>query len=401
MAKKKFLCLLSACALTLVFGFSGCDLGNDDDGDIKDNEINFSQPGDPSDRLFRVTNQTSKNLVAFKGTLKKDNLIGGIPAKADEFWLSKANKILFPTGTSTDFALVLITVEDYEEYKNNLDALEATPFTRLYGFYNANGTNEQIYEITGRLGGSGKLIVQNSTNMNIELRLNSPTGETLGYAAKGQYNTMLYLDEELDYLVFPVFKRYNAREDQIITIYPKYTSGDNNGNAKFKQFAFTDGVSEIEILASDFSSGESFSTGSAYLIINNIYGNGIVLNEGDTPVRSETGVRTINNGKAVTFTVTMTKVAGTTAKYSTTRSIETYKLGPTAGIGPQNLKDRLYEVSDGSTEVKCDAAKAAALLNLATDTIYQIDAVSRDDSLRFIWRGEQGTVDLDDFTSDN
>jgi hypothetical protein len=276
--------------------------------------------------------------VAFKGSLSADTLIGGIPAKASGHGLPKDTKLF---NKNEDFPLILLTEEQYLENKDDLKELEQTPFTRIFAFYNASGTNENVYEISAKLGGDNILLIQNPTSMNVELRLNGINGETLGYAATGMLNTKLFLTPG-DYNIFPVFKKYNSLRDEIITVYPKGASG----YAMNTQFQLGEGTSEISFNTSSYLTSQNYSTGTAWLIIDNQADTGIQLQKGGVIQRTATGIATINNGSTRTFQVDMALVGKT---YASSTNISAYQVGTNAKlilIGNYDLSvDKMYKVT--------------------------------------------------------
>ncbi|MDR1326471.1 MAG: InlB B-repeat-containing protein [Treponema sp.] len=303
-----------------------------------DNQSGVDYTSHNSDYSILTRSNVNKKLVAFKGMLSEETLIGGIPAHASNHGLPKDSKLF---NKNEDFPLILLTEEQYLENKGNLKALEDTPFTRIFAFYNASGTNENVYEISGKLGGDNVLYIQNPTSMNVEIRLNGINGETLGYAATGMLNTKLFLTPG-DYNIFPVFKKYNSVRDEIITVYPKGAEG----YAMNTQFQLGEGTSEISFNTSSYLTNQSYSTGTAWLIIDNQADTGIQLQKGGVIQRTATGIATINNGFSRTFQVDMAKV-GTT--YDTSAKISAYQVGTAAkliSIGNHELSvDKMYKVT--------------------------------------------------------
>jgi hypothetical protein len=295
--------------------------------------------------VFRVRNMTNQDLVAFKGGLAAGNLIGGVRKQTSQHGFNK-NPALFNTQ-SQDFPLVFITQSQYDAYKNNLQALEQTPFTRIFAFYNANGTNETVYEIAGQLGGNKTIYINNSTSLNVELRLNGIHGETLGYAANDHYNTTLKVGTD-DYLIFPVFKKYNAARDEITTVYPK----DNDGNAKYFSFSLGTGNNERTLnFDANYLNNTSFSLGAAWVTIVNNTDNGLQLKKGGANaevLKTPEGISYINNGDRRTFQIDMPKVPGQNNKYEASTTIN-YSVGTpvqTFSLGTRTLEaDKHYTLT--------------------------------------------------------
>ena len=212
---------------------AGCSTPDDPD---------FGTAGEPdysshdADYSIKVRNNTGMRLVAFKGELKAETLIGGIPAHTLQPHGLPKNPALF--NKTEDFPLILLTEAQYKANKDNLGSQENAPFTRLYVFYKQGGGNVTIYEIAGCLGESNTLIISNPSNFNVELRVEGVSGEILGYAPAGMYQTRFYLRDG-DYSIYPVFKWYNPVSDTVETVYPTNPGSDN---AWFQAFTFSGGT---------------------------------------------------------------------------------------------------------------------------------------------------------------
>jgi hypothetical protein len=322
--------------------------------------------------LIQVRNDTSEDLVAFKGSLFQQNLMGGIPAHASQHGLKK-DALLFPD--TTPFTLTLLTQEAYDQNKNNLPALQQTPFTRVFAFYNALGTNDNVFTISGHLGGTNRLTVQNTTNYNVEIRVGGVTGETLGFVQpRTSAGTTFYVDSQ-DFDIYPVFKRYNSLKDELLTIFPEGASGlpwyTSISLGEAGQTERTLNVSDILSQASN-----NVTTGAAWLVINNqSTDTGVQLMRGDTPIKTASGISVINQTYQRTFPIDMPK-SGNNA-YASSASIDGYTVGRNAegqpiGTGTNTLEiDKMYVVT------VTGSANAGTLVVSAPV--------------------EQGTVDLDDF----
>ena len=275
---------------------------NSENGTNSDGSINYTDNSN-STYLVKVRNNTTKKLVAFKGTPATDTLIGGIPASATNHGLPRSSTMF---ATSQDFILFIVTADDYEANKNNLSSLENYPFARLYAYYNTNAVNNIVYEISSVMGGEKSIVLQNNTSYNVELRRNGIYGETIGYTGARTINTTFKV-EPGDYYIFPVFRKFDSTLNEIVTVYPKYTSGNATGNAIVEYFALNDSTSEIQLDASKWSSGVKFTNGYAYIRINNQSETGINLYDGSnsTPMITSTGCSAINSGKSYTFALPM------------------------------------------------------------------------------------------------
>jgi hypothetical protein len=327
---KNYLRIVSA-ALCCVLLLSGCILNpdNNDDDDKTDNgtsgSIDWTNYQTEGSYSVRVKNESNRDLVAFKGSIAAGNLLGGVRGNESNHGLP-LNTSLFTS--STDFALVFLTLEDYNTYRNDLKSRNQYPFARVFAVYNSNGTNEVPFLVDSKLGGTNKLYLDNLTSYNMEIRRNSPRGETLGYAPKDTNNTVLNIQDG-DYNLFIVFKQYNPVRDEIITMYPKAAS---DGLPIMLDHAF-EGNAEMRIDARDYTKSiASFSSGYAFLVVqNSMSSGGIRVLNGDQVQKTATGIATINSGQSRSYLVPMnTTKIGDNTSYSDTVTFAGWKIGPTS-----------------------------------------------------------------------
>jgi len=293
---------------TLVSGISlvGCD--GTEDGT---SNVNFEDQR--TGYLLKIQNNTDKRLVAFKGLPNPNNLIGGIPAYAQNHGLPKSSALFSKTES---FVLFVVTEEDYNANKANITALVNRPFTRIFAFYNNNSENNLVYSINDILGGSCSIIVNNDTNFNVELRLNGVNeevgGTILGYAGAGMANTEFRVDEG-NYMVFPVFRKWNEARGTIFTFFPRIPEGQPGaGKIDYATFSLNSGHRQEVIDAHKYLNTDiEMKTGCAYLIIqNNHSSNGLEFRKGGTIVTTPTGGQYINRTDHMIFTILMPKLPG-------------------------------------------------------------------------------------------
>jgi len=357
----------------LIFALVGCPIG-DDNGYVTAKDVDWKNYTTSSDRAFMVRNNTSKNLVAFKGNLMQSNILGGIPNNSNGHGIKKNTTLLSQTG---DFPMILITEEDYISNKSNLAALDQTPFTRIYVYYNTQGDNDIVYDISSRLGGNKIIEIGNNSNsLNVEIRLGGINGETIGYAPAGKNITKLYVNDG-DFDLFPVFKRYNNVRDVVETIYPKATTG----RAWFKPLAFDESTNTVYFNVSEAMEGLStLTSGVAWLSIQNSTAGAIHLVKGNTIVR-EAGVSYFNSSQSKTFPIEMPGVPGSTSTFASSVTLSEYKVGPNANEVP-------IKTTDGNTTFTLEADK----LYVVTVT----GDVNRGDLAAVIDLGQTTEAPLDD-----
>jgi len=223
--KKMRKLLIFLLALGLIFSLIGCpeeqEKEKEKEEEKKEDEITVDFTShDPAS--IHVRNNTNQRLVAFKGLPDIANLLGGIPANAVNHGLSR-------TGftTSVDFALTLVTEAEFNRAMTaggNQALASAEKFNVIYAFYNHNGTNNNIFAINAQSGGVGRLIMENPTAWNIELRQNAFNGQTLGFIGPFTSTQTLNLEPD-DYIFYPVMRRLNPLLGEIIDVQPVFPDG--------------------------------------------------------------------------------------------------------------------------------------------------------------------------------
>lgn len=286
----------------VVFAFTGCEqlTGNDEAGSTN-SSVNGDETSDVSfdnftTRSVSVKNNTGERLVAFKGEISPGALISGVPAYASNHGLKKDSGLFSATE---EFALLFITEEAYIENKSNLSALRNSPFASIYGFYNNSGDNNNLFEISSYSGGSAELVVQNNSPFSVEIRMNGQTGEVLGYVPAYTANTTLKV-EPGDYVLFPIFKKYLERDNEIYSIKPTFTGGAADGKPYFYQVGITS--SESWNLTDVYDpSTIKLTAGGFYLTVNNQSGSAIQFLQGGTVYYTSIGIASINSGYQQTY----------------------------------------------------------------------------------------------------
>ena len=277
--KKGIYLVVFLMVITLVFSCN--DDTSDSDVDFSSHNTNYS---------IMVRNHTGERLVAFKGELLANRLVGGIPAHTDNHGLPN-NPTLF--DKSEGFPLIILTEAQYKSNINNLTSQRNTPFTRVYVYYNKGGDNSAVYELSDKLGGSNMLtVVNNSTSINVELRVGGVAGQTLGFAPSGILETVFRVQDG-NYNVFPVIRRYNAVRDVVETVYPKMTNGD----PWFQVLSFGEGTTTHSLFLKDLLKGFTLTSGAAWVYIDNqTTAGGIRFLEGSNVRTSPTGLTAVMNG---------------------------------------------------------------------------------------------------------
>jgi hypothetical protein len=312
---KKFIrCVFLIAVMILLFSCS--DTG--DNQGIDDFGVDFKNYYNDEYSIL-VLNNTGERLVAFKGDLLPEKLIGGIPPGSNYHGF-RNDPALF--DKTEDFPMILLTAAQYKANKDDLKSLKNDPFTRVYAFFNMRGSNTTVYEIANGLGGNNEFkIINYSTSINVELRLGGTAGQTIGYAPAGILETVLMMQDG-DYSIFPVFKRYNALRDVVETVYPR---GIGSNYAWFEGYSFGEGRTTATMNLKELLQNTTFVLGAAWVQVDNQTGSaGIRFVEGTSLRTTASGLEYIMPGYPTTFQINMPKVGNT---YSDSMLVANWKFG--------------------------------------------------------------------------
>ena len=268
-----------------------------------------------SNRGLLVANETQENLVAFHGSVARENLIGGVRATESNHYFSlnvKENPNPEAFNHTHDFILVLVKNEDYKTYFFNLE--EAPVFAQIYVSYNKDTVSTYKYTISKNLGGKGTLRVHNMSEMNADLRLNGINGVSIGYAPAQQSNTYIQLEPDKDYELYVVFRRYSPKLNETVTYYPTFTDKDGKEIPVYYAFSIEDSIVDID-LKKEFVqiNPENYSFDYAYLQVINNFNQGVKIRNGMTTLATSKGIETLNAGNNYSFQLNLAKSGATSA----------------------------------------------------------------------------------------
>ena len=329
--KKKSLVFAAICIIAILLSAAcGNAFGNKKkDTNQPSNTVSFESF---SPRSISVKNNTGERLIAFKGAIEASSLISGVPANASNHGLKPDAALFAETG---DFALLFLTEKVYNENKANLAAVKNSPFASIYAFYNKTGSNDLVYTISSNSGGKAKLTLQNNSPFNVEIRVNSPEGEVLGYTGAYTANTVLNINPG-DYTLYPVFKKYIARDNEIYSVVPKF----KKTNKPFAQdFAITDSDTWNIGKLWD-ATALQLSSGGFYLTINNQSNTAVRFTKGSTEFETSLGIKGIKSGSQATFFVAFEKEAD--GSYPNSFKMSTLTIG--SALYPNTLPEYTYQL---------------------------------------------------------
>ena len=328
----KFSVLLLAAGLVL--GLAGCKTEEEEDDGGGD--VSFQSFTPPS---IWVENLTGQRLVAFKGSLQPANLIGGVPAYSGQHGLQKKPALFNSTQT---VILLFITEAQYKANKNNLGALNNQVFARVFAFYNNNGTNNNVFQISSKIGGEGRLNIVNSTSFNVEIRNGGVTGEILGYAASGMTSgNVIYLNPD-DYEIYPVYKFYHPTEHELYSAIPKFRTGELANKPFFQPYGIYEPNLNRTFNISDIDMTDlALSSGGVYIRVINDSLSDVRVWNGNNPMYATTaGFSYIPTGSDALFTIQFEK--DNDGKYPASRQISTLRIG--AGSNMKLVDPATYQL---------------------------------------------------------
>jgi hypothetical protein len=329
MLKRKLGLLVAAAVMVGMFSSCVLNVKEDKNGEQVPSdstpakeEVAIDYTSYSNDWSLIVENETNIKLVAFKGAPAANSLIGGIPASSTHYL--KNDTSIFKT--TEDFVLFVVKEADYLANKDDFEKLATMPFTTFYAFYNKDSLNENHFKISKVMGGEYKITLNNGTAYNVELRNKGVTGNVIGYCAANSYETSFHVTEG-EYMIFPVFRKYDSNTHEIISTYPTYQTGDLAGQAKSYEFSLDTDTKEKLYNAADWVKGINFTPSAAYIKIINNADQGLQFFTGaDTPAEiTSTGGKRINTTKSLVFPIQMDLLGNN--KYEESKIVAGYRVG--------------------------------------------------------------------------
>jgi len=384
----KMLSKVGLALLVTVMGmvvFTGCEQpgGN---GNTWVDQIDWSNHG-PANHGFIVDNLSQHRLFVFYGSVHPDTVLGGIPPMANNHGVRRDPGVF---GRTRSIHVVVVKEADLIEHVNNgtLAQLSANPFSSLMVMYNHGMPNNHRHRVTERAGGRHRLIVANTTNHNVELRINSPLaggGDVLGFSPKVSFSTVFHLTDHtppnVETLVFPVFRFFHPVDQSVSEIFPEWGSGPLQGTPWFRNLPTGAGLPDVNetINVSEVLSNLDITLGAVWIVVENTTNTPITFFQGNSAMPDSMGTFQIpnvmpHNRRTMVFNARGGGGTGTTLPYLNVNNIG---VGPTVAIRTndittadgdtsfQLLPDHRYRVVvSGSI-----AAGFTAIINLDGETI--------------------------------
>jgi hypothetical protein len=151
-----------------------------------------------------VNNNVNDPLILFAGTINNRNIIGGVHAGA-------TRRIDFFDTVSDYSGTFLLRAVKETAYRGKGSSLgeDDIIFAGIVA-YDKNDPRPIQVDINRVLGGDACIIIQNDTNMALQIRVDRPDGPTLTTLAPLERNKRVYMDFNPDgYFFFPVYQYYD------------------------------------------------------------------------------------------------------------------------------------------------------------------------------------------------
>jgi len=151
-----------------------------------------------------VQNDIDEDLILFAGSINNRNILGGV-RKLSSRRVDFSDKLSESSGT---FLLRAVKESVYRSKGSGLGSDDII-FASLVVF-DKNEIRPITVNIQRYLGGNAVIIIQNDTNMALQIRVDRPDGPTLTTLAPLERNKRVYMDFSPDgYVFFPVYQYYD------------------------------------------------------------------------------------------------------------------------------------------------------------------------------------------------
>lgn len=240
-----------------------------------------------------VQNDVKEPLVLFAGSIANNHVIGGIKALD-----TRTFEIFDDLPSEKSRGTFLLRAVKESVYRSKGTALDKDDviFGRVIT-YDSNDRNKQTnITIQSRNGGDGIVYFENDSNLVLELRLDSPEGETIAVLSPFQRKTQIHLEPNpYGYTYFPVWRYYDKKNDTIGTIsVTDLSQGESAspvvpGSGRDPQFVVFPKPDVSKIYAPVFQ-----------VRIANETSGGILFRSGQTPqITRDTGIAMVNSGESI------------------------------------------------------------------------------------------------------
>ncbi|MDR0910504.1 MAG: hypothetical protein LBM77_12150 [Spirochaetaceae bacterium] len=247
-------------------------------------EANVKWDNDDSGYLT-VNNNLQEPLILFAGTINNRHILGGVRGMENrliDFYgqVSESNGV---------FLLRAIREETYRAKGSSVSSDDVISANLVS--YDKNNSRMTNIDISQDLGGNAVIMLQNDSNMAMEVRINSPTGPKLTTLPPLARNQKVYLNQNPDgYIFFPIYQYYDKESMSVRSVAISDLAGGYPMNPQPEKPGMT-----MPVVNFNYDASKLYSP-FANLVVTNGTDRGAFLLFGSTRMTSTSGMRMINPG---------------------------------------------------------------------------------------------------------
>jgi hypothetical protein len=232
-----------------------------------------------------VNNDVTDDLILFAGSINNRNILGGVRQVASRR-IDFFNRVSEDSGT---FLLRAVKESTYREKGSNLNSDDII-FASLVIFDKSNARPITI-NIQRYVGGNAVVVMQNDTNMALQIRLDRPDGPVITTLAPLERNKRVFMDPNpMGYTFYPVYQFYDRTTMGIRSIMPNSVAEGRQMNPQVPRPG-----QPIPTITWDASIPSMFSP-FATLLVSNETDRGAFMLQGSGRMTSQTGNIMFNPG---------------------------------------------------------------------------------------------------------
>jgi hypothetical protein len=299
--KQTLMALTTIIAVLLTVSCGGMPKWGSQDSTAKEASRLEVKWNDDAGGSLTVENNLKEDLILFAGSINNRNNLGGVR--------KQSTRVIdfFDKVESSDGRFLLRAVKEsvYRDKGSSLNSEKDVVYGGLVAFDRSKPRNITI-TIQQTLGGEAEILMQNDTNMAVQIRTNRPDGPVLTTLAPFERNKTVYLElNSRGYHFFPVFQYYDRANGVVQSLMPRSLAD----GVPMRPVAPSSRERIPEISFNTTNRAELFSPFASLIVSNEVLpARGIYLYKG-AAMTSRNGNEMINPGWDETFELDLQKNA--------------------------------------------------------------------------------------------
>jgi hypothetical protein len=284
-------------ALVLALGGCGTSSGtvSSSAGEARTVKISFDNE---AAGILTVTNNTSDTLVLFAGSIANQSIIGGIRNGPNQ---TRSFDIFGDVSEQNGAFLMRAIKESVYRKKGSAIDEDDVMFARLVTYDKNDRSQKTNIIIDKRVEGEAVVYFENDSNLVLEIRLDSPTGEKIATLPPFQRKKAIYLTpNRYGYTYFPTYIYYDTKQKDVRSI----TTTDLAKGKSCRPVVPGSGEDPQFVPFPKPNLNDIFMP-VVTLVVSNESTNGIFFRSGTTPKESIRGNVMINSGGSETYEIDM------------------------------------------------------------------------------------------------